>query len=116
MVAAFAGAVDTAVLFQEQASKAGININVDRVSEDGYWNDIWLVRPWCMCFWSGRPTEDLMFSSAYEAGADWNDTRWANPRFNDLLVAARKELDENKRREMYYEMQQLCHTSFARLM
>ena len=40
MVAAFSGAVDTAVLFQEQASKAGININVDRVSEDGYWNDI----------------------------------------------------------------------------
>ena len=106
---AFAGAVDTAVLFQEQASQAGININVDRVSEDGYWNDIWLVRPCCMCFWAGRPTEDLMFSSAYQAGADWNDTRWANPRFNDLLVAARKELDENKRRDMYYEMQQLCH-------
>ena len=106
--AAFAGAVDTAVLFQEHAAKAGININVDRVSEDGYWNDIWLVRPWCMCFWAGRPTEDLMFSSAYEAGADWNDTRWANPRFNQLLVAARKELDEDKRRDMYHEMQMLC--------
>jgi peptide/nickel transport system substrate-binding protein len=29
----------------------------------------------------------------------------SNGRFNELLVAARAELDEDKRREMYYEMQ-----------
>jgi len=28
-------------------------------------------------------------------------------RFNDLLIAARSELDDAKRREMYYEMQQI---------
>ena len=106
--AAFAGAVDTAVLMQEHGSRAGINITVDRVPDDGYWANIWLVRPWCMCFWAGRPTEDLMFSAAYQSGAAWNDSRWENARFNQLLVAARKELDENKRRDMYHEMQMLC--------
>jgi hypothetical protein len=34
---------------------------------------------------------------------------WANPRFNELLVAARGETDEQKRKGMYAEMQQLVH-------
>ena len=108
--AAFAGAVDTAVLYQEQASKANIDINVVREPSDGYWDNVWLVKPWCFCFWSGRPTVDWMFTQAYAdpANTPWNDTRWNNPRFNQLLVAARKELDESKRAEMYFEMQMLC--------
>ena len=108
--AAFAGAVDAAVLYQEQASKANIDINVVREPSDGYWDNVWLVKPWCFCFWSGRQTVDWMFSTAYTdpASTPWNDTRWNNDRFNRLLVAARKELDENKRRDMYAEMQMLC--------
>ena len=108
--AAYAGAVDTAVLYQEQASKANIDINVVREPSDGYWDNVWLVKPWCFCFWSGRPTVDWMFTQAYAdpAFTPWNDTRWNNPRFNELLIAARKELDEAKRRDMYYEMQTLC--------
>ncbi len=46
-----------------------------------------------------------MFSTAYAAGADWNVSFWSNDRFNKLLVEARAELDEAKRREMYVEMQ-----------
>ena len=46
-------------------------------------------------------------SVSYAAGAAWNDTTWANPRFNDLLRNARAELNEEKRAAMYFEMQQL---------
>ena len=46
-----------------------------------------------------------MFSTGYSPGAAWNDTHWDNGQFNKLLVAARAELDEPKRREMYKEMQ-----------
>ena len=56
-------------------------------------------------YWGGRATEDQMFSTAYAAGADWNDSFWSHDRFNKLLVEARAELDEAKRREMYVEMQ-----------
>ena len=66
-----------------------------------------MKKPWCAVFWSGRPTEDMMFSTAYAAGAPWNDTHWENKRFNELLVAARAELDEKKRRAMYVEMQRI---------
>ena len=32
---------------------------------------------------------------------------WKHPKFNQLLIAARAELDEGKRKEMYVEMQSL---------
>jgi peptide/nickel transport system substrate-binding protein len=62
-----------------------------------------------MCYWSGRPTEDLMFSVAYAADAPWNDAHWdTSKRFNQLLVAAKAELDDKKRAQMYAEMQEIC--------
>jgi len=105
--AAFVGAVDAAVIYKESAAKAGITINVVREPNDGYWSNVWLKKPWCAVFWGGRSTEDMMFSTAYAADAAWNDTYWKNPRFNELLVAARAQLDEKKRRQMYAEMQAL---------
>ena len=50
-----------------------------------------------------------MFSMAYAADAKQNDTKWKHPKFNQLLIAARAELDDAKRREMYVEMQRLVH-------
>ncbi|MTI44426.1 ABC transporter substrate-binding protein [Roseibium hamelinense] len=105
--AAFPGAVDTAVLYQDSAKAAGLNIEVNRVPNDGYWADVWLKHPFCAVYWGGRPTEDQIFSTAYAEGAAWNETKWSNARFNELLVAARAELDEEKRRAMYFEMQEL---------
>jgi len=99
------GSVDASVLFQQSAAKAGINIEVERVPADGFWSNIYIVKPFLVTPWGGRPTEDWMFTVAYAADAAWNDTRWKNDRFNELLVAARSELDESKRREMYREMQ-----------
>ena len=106
---AFPGAVDAGALFKESAAKAGINITLERVPGDGYWETVWRVKPWCACYWSGRPTEDWMFSTAYESGADWNDTHFNNARFDELLLQARAELNEERRAEMYYEMQQIVH-------
>ena len=106
--AAFAGAVDAAILVKEQAKKAGIKINVVREPDDGYWSNVWIKKEWCMCYWGGRPIEDMMFSVAYADGAPWNDTLWSNKKFNELLVAARAELDDVKRRKMYEDMQEIC--------
>ncbi|MFP7672341.1 ABC transporter substrate-binding protein [Marivita sp. S0852] len=108
--AAFEGAVDAAQLYQASAKAGGVNINVVQEPADGYWSNVWLKKPWCACYWSGRATEDWMFSLSYEEGAPWNDTQWGNDdseRFQNLLVEARAELDSDKRREMYYEMQQI---------
>ena len=105
--AAFAGAVDAGALYAESAKAAGITLNIVREPNDGYWSNVWNSKPFCACYWGGRVVEDQMFSTAYAAGAAWNDTAWEHERFNTLMVEARAELDEAKRREMYAEMQQI---------
>ena len=105
--AAFAGAVDAAVLYKEYAAKAGINITVVREPNDGYWSNVWLKKGWGACYWGGRATEDWMFSTAYEGGVPWNDTHMDHKRFNELLLLGRAELDEKKRRGIYVEMQRI---------
>jgi peptide/nickel transport system substrate-binding protein len=105
--AAFSGAVDAAVLMSEKAAAAGITITVDRVPDDGYWDNVWMKKPFAASYWGGRPVEDQMFTTAYVSGAEWNESFWSNEAFDKLLVAARSELDDAKRREMYHEMQRL---------
>ena len=87
------------MLYKEHASKAGIDIEVVREPADGYWSNVWMVKPWSMSYWGGRPTEDWMFSIGYAAGGSWNESFWSNDRFMELLVAARAELNQDKRRE-----------------
>lgn len=103
--AAFTGAVDAAILFKEHAAKAGITIDVQRTPEDGYWSDVWMQKPFCGSYWGGRPTADLMFSIAYSSDAAWNESFWKREDFDKILIAARAELDEAKRTEMYHELQ-----------
>ncbi len=105
--AAFSGSVDAAVLYSEKAAAAGITIEVVREPNDGYWDNVWMKKGWCASYWGGRPTEDWMFSTAYASGAPWNESFWENERFNELLLAARSELNEDTRRGMYYEMQDI---------
>jgi len=111
--AAFAGAVDAAILYKESAAKAGIKVQVVREPDDGYWSNVWIKKGWCMCYWGGRATPDWMFSTAYAADANWNDMLWKHERFNKMLVEARAELDEKKRAEIYAEMQRIVRDEAA---
>jgi peptide/nickel transport system substrate-binding protein len=101
---AFPGAVDAANLFAASANAAGIPLSVQLEPDDGYWSNVWNVQPFCASYWGGRPVQDQMYTTAYLSTADWNDTKFKNAKFDELLVAARGELDEAKRKGMYLEM------------
>lgn len=105
----FGGSIDAGQLMRETAKEAGIDIEVVREPDDGYWSNVWMQKPFCACYWSGRPTENWIFSQIYAADASWNDTYWKHDRFNELLVQGRAELDTTKRRDIYVEMQQILH-------
>lgn len=103
--AAFPGAVDAALLFKESAAKAGIEIAVDKVPEDGYWSDVWMKKPFCGSYWAGRPTADMIMSLMFISSADWNESHWRRDDFDKLVLQARAELDNAKRKQMYRELQ-----------
>ncbi|WP_394688843.1 ABC transporter substrate-binding protein [Hoeflea sp.] len=109
--AAFTGAVDAAQLIAASAKEAGIEIELVREPSDGYWSNVWNKKAWCACYWGGRPTQDWMYSAAYTADTEWNDTAWKSgesaDKFNELVVMARSETDEAKRKDQYWEAQRL---------
>ncbi len=100
----FSGAVDLCVLYAEQAKAAGIDIKVVREPSDGYYSDVWLKKPFCVVAWGARPTPDVMYTLAYKDDAAWNESHWKNPRFNELLLQGKGELDDTKRADIYREM------------
>jgi len=105
----FPGAPDAAALYQQSLAAAGVPLEVKREPNDGYWSEVWNKQPFCTSYWSGRPVQDQMYSTAYLSTADWNDTRFKNETFDQLLIAARAELDQAKRKQMYADMGMILH-------
>ena len=68
-----------------------------------------MLHPFSAVHWGGRRVEDAMLTTTHAAGAARNDTFRDDARFNELLVAARAEPDEAKRREMHFEMQHILN-------
>ncbi len=101
---AFPGAVEAAQLFQASANAAGVPLQVKLEPDDGYWSNVWNVAPFCASYWGGRPVQDQMYSTAYLSTAEWNDTAFKDAHFDDLMIKARGELDQAKRKAMYSEM------------
>ncbi|MBL9054343.1 MAG: ABC transporter substrate-binding protein [Tabrizicola sp.] len=101
---AFPGAVDAANLFAASANAAGVPLQIQVEPDDGYWSNVWNVAPFCASYWGGRPVQDQMYTTAYLSTAEWNDTRFKDAHFDELLLAARGELDEAKRKGIYSEM------------
>ena len=103
----YGGAMDAAQLFQSHWGKIGVNLNIVREPQDGYWTNVWNVKPFCTCYWGPRPVEDMILSICYLSDSPWNDTLLKNARVDELVVAARGELDQKKRTSMYQEVQHI---------
>jgi peptide/nickel transport system substrate-binding protein len=103
------GSVEIAALLQQSAAKAGLDLAVNRVPADGYWSHHWMKHPLGFGNTNPRPTVDLLFSTLYKSDAPWNEAAWKNERFDQLLLAARSEGDEAKRKQIYADMQVLVH-------
>ncbi len=91
--------------YQQQAAPAGIKVNIVQVPTDGYWNDVWRKKAVAMTRWGERPA-DLILHEAYLSGAPWNDTYLADATYDGLLASARRELNFEKRRELYIQAQE----------
>ncbi len=103
--AGFPGATDAGQIYQQSAAKAGIELNVVRVPDDAFWNDIWQKKVFVSSNWANRPTADALLSLVFTSQSSWNESAWHVPAFDHLVKAARAEADEAKRKQIYHDIQ-----------
>lgn len=95
-------------IFQQQAAPAGINVNINTVSADGFWTEAWMVQPFVMTCWNERGADQAL-NEIYRSGGAWNESYWNVPEYDALLDAASSEPDFDDRRQHYLDAQLMLH-------
>ncbi|CAE6732086.1 Glutathione-binding protein GsiB [Paraburkholderia domus] len=103
------GSVEMAMFLQQVAPQAGLNLQVSRVPADGYWSNHWMKHPLGFGNVNARPSADVIFTQFFKSDAPWNEANWKSPKFDQMLLAARGEPDDAKRKKIYGDMQVLVH-------
>ncbi|MFQ5435239.1 MAG: ABC transporter substrate-binding protein, partial [Anaerolineae bacterium] len=92
---------EVAQALKQTAAEAGFDITLDITEPSGYW-DRWTEVPLGITSWTHRPLGTMVLPLAYtkEAIGNWNETRWTDDEFADLLRQAEGTLDVEARREL----------------
>ena len=101
--------VEIALVLQQTAQRIGLDLDVKRMPADGYWSNHWLNSPVGFGNVNPRPSADTLLTQFFQSDAAWNESRWKNPKFDQLLLASRAETDLAKRKQMYADMQTMIH-------
>jgi peptide/nickel transport system substrate-binding protein len=101
--------VEMALVMQQTAKGIGLNLDVKRMPADGYWSNHWLNSPVGFGNVNPRPSADMLLTQFFKSDAPWNESRWKNEKFDQLLVAARGETDIARRKQMYADLQTMIH-------
>ena len=97
------------LLLQQTAQQLGLDLDVKRMPADGYWSNHWLNSQVGFGNVNPRPSADMLLTLFFKSDAAWNESRWKNEKFDQLLIAARGETDLAKRKQMYADMQVMVH-------
>jgi peptide/nickel transport system substrate-binding protein len=101
--------VEIALLLQQTGQRIGMDIDIKRMPADGYWSNHWLNSPVGFGNVNPRPSADTLLTQFFQSEAAWNESRWKNPKFDQLLLASRAETDQAKRKQQYADMQTMIH-------
>ena len=96
---------------KEQAAAGGFDIELDITEPSGYW-DRWTEVPLGMTSWTHRPLGTQVLRLGYTSDADgnpveWNETRWVDKEFEDLLSQAEATLDVEARTEIMCKIEDI---------
>ena len=85
---------EIAQALKEMAEPAGFEITLDITEPGGYW-DRWTEVDLGITSWTHRPLGTMVPALAYteEAIGNWNETRWFDDEFTELLTEAQATLD-----------------------
>lgn len=96
-----------AVAYANAVKDAGIRLNVTNASSDSYYTEIWMKKPLAVSYWfTGRPVDQLL-NQIFRSGSSYNESAWSNKQFDGLLVSARREMNDARRRAIYQDAQRI---------
>ena len=87
---------DTAQILQQNCAEAGIRLSLQVLPAAEYWT-IWDKVPFGMTYWGHRPLGIMVLELAYRSGSVWNESHFANSRFDTALDKALGILDPRQR-------------------
>jgi peptide/nickel transport system substrate-binding protein len=99
---------ELAQALKQTAEAAGFDITLDITEPSGYW-DRWTEVDLGITSWTHRPLDTMVLPLAYteEAIGNWNETRWVDTEFEELLRQAEATLDVEARREIMCQLEQI---------
>ncbi|MEO0937349.1 MAG: ABC transporter substrate-binding protein [Pseudomonadota bacterium] len=89
-----------------QLRDAGIPVKRTILPGSTFWND-WAKYPLSTTDWAQRPLGVQVLALAYRSGEPWNESAFANERFDTLLTQAMSIADADQRRAVMAELQQI---------
>jgi peptide/nickel transport system substrate-binding protein len=99
---------DMAVVLQSQWAEAGIIATINILPESIFYGEgRWLDVPLGITGWGHRPYPQFYMEVMLACDAIWNETRFCDEEFDELIATAGSSLDEAERVEAYAEMQRI---------
>lgn len=95
-----------AEILKQDAAPAGFRINIQPIPNSQYWEK-WTEVDLGVTPWAHRPLGTMVLNVAYTAGATWNETRWSDKEFSELLKQANGTLDLEKRRKIFCRLEDI---------
>ena len=94
-------------LFAEQAKAAGVDVKVTKKTP--FYDDDYLSYAFAQDFWNTRNyiPQSVVGTFPPNQGGTYNETHWDNADHRDLVNAAAKELDEDKRKDLLFQAQEI---------
>jgi peptide/nickel transport system substrate-binding protein len=90
----------------QQWAEAGIRVKLTVLPSAQYW-DVWTKVPFGFTVWTHRPLGIMVLGLAYRTGVPWNESDYANPKFDALLTKAEGLVDIEARKVVIKEIEAL---------
>ncbi|HLJ04257.1 MAG TPA: ABC transporter substrate-binding protein [Solirubrobacteraceae bacterium] len=102
----FQGVVAAAQVFAQQATGAGVTVNLRKVDTGTFYGPNYLKWPFAQDFWATREYLPQVSQGSLPT-SPFNETHWADPTFIKLIAQARATVDETQRNQILQEAEKL---------
>jgi peptide/nickel transport system substrate-binding protein len=102
--------IPIATVWKEQMAKIGVTVNIKVIPTDVYYgdgDDSWLKCDFGITDWGSRATPVTYFKLAYVSNGPWSSSHWQDAEFDSLVAQVGKEMDAEKRVDLYKKLQRI---------